>query len=136
MIQNLFPNIGVKNLMKSRAFFEALGFHFNEQFSDDKGACLVLGQHQFVMLLTPGFMKGYTHKPISYGKDSTEVLMSCMLESKEAVNEIVDKAVKLGAKEYNPANDLGFMYTRVFEDFDGHQWEWAWMDTAQFDANE
>lgn len=134
MIQNLFPNIGVKNLVKSRSFFEALGFHFNEQFSNEKAACLVLGEHQFVMLLTPDFMKAYTHKTISYGQESTEVLLSCILESKEAVNSIVDKAIQLGATEYNPANDSGFMYTRVFEDLDGHQWEWSWMNLLDVKA--
>ena len=131
MIQNLFCNIGVKDLVKSRGFFETLGFHFNEDDSDDKAACLVLGDHQFVMLLTHEFMKDYTHKPISYGKDQTEVLLSCILDSKEEVDQVVKKAVYLGATEYHPVRDLGFMYTRVFEDLDGHQWEWAWMQQRQ-----
>ena len=43
MHKEIFVNLAVADLPRSRAFFESLGLSFNPQFSNDKGACLVLG---------------------------------------------------------------------------------------------
>jgi len=80
------------------------------------------------MLLEDAYFKTFITKPISNAKEVTEVLLSLQLDSKEDVRRMVDKAIELGAREYNPPSDNGFMFQRVFEDLDGHQWEIAWMD--------
>ena len=54
--KQIFINLPIKNMAKSRAFFESLGYQFNPQFSNDQGACLVLGENLFGMLLTEPLM--------------------------------------------------------------------------------
>jgi len=126
--QMIFVNLPVKDLPRSRAFFESLGYHFNPQFSNDQGACLVLGDTLFAMLLTEPFFQGFTKKPISDAKTSTEVLVCLSCDSRAQVDELVSRALAAGAKAPNPVQDLGFMYGHGFEDLDGHQWELMHMD--------
>ena len=128
MAKRLFVNLPIKDVRQSRSFFESLGFNFNPQFSDDKALCLILGDNFYGMLLKEEFFQTFTPKSLSLGKHTTEVLLSLQVNTKDEVNQMVDKAIKLGAQEYNPSTDNGFMYLRVFEDLDGHQWEISWMD--------
>ena len=128
MAKRLFVNLPIKDVRQSRSFFESLGFNFNPQFSDDKALCLILGDNFYGMLLKEDFFQTFTPKPLSLGKHTTEVLLSLQVNTKDEVNQMLDTAIKLGAQEYNPPTDNGFMYLRVFEDLDGHQWEISWMD--------
>ena len=130
MAKRLFVNLPIKDVRQSRSFFESLGFNFNPQFSDDKALCLILGDNFYGMLLKEEFFQTFTPKPLSLGKHNTEVLLSLQVNTKDEVNQMLDKAIKLGAQEYNPPTDNGFMYLRVFEDLDGHQWEISWMDAT------
>jgi uncharacterized protein len=127
----IFVNLPVKDLKKSMAFFEALGFTFNPQFTDDNAACMVISEHNYAMLLTHDYFKSFATKPISDAHKSTEVMIALGLESREAVDGMVDKALKAGGKEPRPKQDHGFMVQRTFEDLDGHVWEPMWMDAAQ-----
>lgn len=136
MAQKLFINLPVKDISRTRHFFESLGFEFNHKFSNEKGLCLILGDNFFGMLLKEEFFQSFTKKPISNAKESTEVLIALQVDSVEEVHRIVNKALELGAHEYNQDIDHGFMFTRVFEDLDGHQWEIYWMDeNFNFDEN-
>lgn len=128
MAQKLFVNIPIKDLSRSRHFFESLGFEFNPQFSNDDGMCLVLGDNFYGMLLKEEFFQTFTKKPTNSGKETTEVILSLMVDSIVDVHRMVDKAIELGAHEYIPPVDNGFMLVRAFEDLDGHQWEVSWMD--------
>ena len=128
MIQQLFVNLAIKDVKRTHAFFTELGFTFNLQYSDDNALCMILNDNTFVMLLKEEFFQSFTNKPLSNAHTNTEVLISPSLESREAVDILVDKAISLGAREYNPPKDHGFMYFRVFEDLDGHQWEWSWLN--------
>lgn len=131
MSTKVFINLPVKDLEKSKAFFGALGFTFNPQFTDDNAACMVISEHNFAMLLTEAYFKSFATKPISDAHKSTEVLIALGLESKDAVDDMVDKAVQAGGKEPKPKQDHGFMIVRTFEDLDGHTWEITWMDPSQ-----
>lgn len=128
MVKQIFINLPVKDLAKSMDFFKALGFSFNMQFTGETGACLVLGENIFAMLLTEPFFQGFTKKEIVNAKKSTEVLICIDAESKDAVKELVKKAVAAGGSTYMDAQDHGWMYQHSFEDLDGHQWEIAYMD--------
>lgn len=122
MVQQIFVNLPVKDLDKTKAFWISLGFSFNPQFTDDNAASLVLGENIFAMLLKEEFFKTFTARNIINAHNDVEVLNCISLESKEAVNEIVDKAVANGARE-TKSQDHGWMYLRGFEDLDGHGWE-------------
>jgi predicted lactoylglutathione lyase len=130
MHKQIFVNLPVKNLARSRTFFSSLGFEFNPQFSNDDGACMVIGENIFAMLLTEPFFRGFTTKPIADAREATEVLTCLSCESRDEVDALVAKAIAAGGRAPNPKQDHGFMYGHGFEDLDGHLWELAWMDQA------
>lgn len=130
MATQIFVNLPVKDLKKSIAFFSQIGFTFNQQFTDDTAACMVISDHIYAMLLTHEKFSQFTPKKIADTSQSTEVLNALSFDSKEKVNEAVDKAIGAGATEAREPIDYGFMYGRSFNDLDGHIWEFFWMDPA------
>lgn len=126
----VFINLPVKNLVQTNAFFTALGFSFNPQFSDEKATCMLINDLAFAMLLSEPFFKGFTPKAIADATQTTEVLIALSTDSREAVDDMVQQAIAAGGSEARPAEDLGFMYHRAFNDLDGHIWEVTWMDPA------
>jgi predicted lactoylglutathione lyase len=130
MTTQIFVNLAVKNLPKSKEFFNALGYSFNPQFTNDDAACMVISDTIYTMLLTEPFFKGFTNKELVDAKKSTEVLVCLSAQSRAAVDDIVRKAVAAGGRIYNEPQDHGFMYCHGFEDLDGHQWEFAFMEPS------
>ena len=123
MVKQIFVNLAVKDLPKSIAFFERLGFAFNPQFTNEQGACLVLGENIFAMLLAEPFFRTFTSKAIVDAKQATEVLTCVSVESRAKVDELVRLAVASGGRSHKEPLDHGFMYGHGFEDLDGHIWE-------------
>lgn len=130
MSTRIFINMHVKDLPKSKVFFEQLGYSFNPQFTDENAASLVISDTIYCMLLTTGHMQRFIPKgkTIADASKTTEVLLALSFDSKDAVNAIFDKAITAGATECRPTEDHGFMYGRSFNDLDGHIWEVFWMD--------
>jgi predicted lactoylglutathione lyase len=131
MKTEIFLNLPVKDLNRSMAFFGALGFTFNLNFTDDKAACLEIGENIFAMLLTEEFFKTFTKKQICNTATTTEILMALSVDSREKVDEIITAVVKAGGTEYMEAKDYGWMYQKAFLDIDGHHWEIFFMDESQ-----
>jgi len=130
MATKIFVNLPVRNLKNSVDFFTKLGFTFDPKFTDETGTCMVIAEDIFVMLLTEAKFKTFTPKQICDATKSTEVLVCLSTESREAVNEMVQKAVSAGGKTYNQPQDHGFMYGHGFQDLDGHIWELIYMRPA------
>ena len=128
MHQQIYVNLPCKDLPRSIAFFTALGYSFNPQFSNDSATCMILGDNIFAMLLTEAFAQGFTKKPLADATQSTEVLVCLSCSNRAEVDELVAKALAAGGKAPNPVQDHGFMYGHGFEDLDGHQWELVFMD--------
>lgn len=127
MPSQIFVNLPVKDLPRSVAFFTALGYRFNPQFTDDNATCMIVDDHIFVMLLVEPYFQKFTNKPVSDARSSTEVLIALSLDSREQVDEIVRKALAAGGAAPLPPQDHGFMYQHGFEDLDGHLWEYLYM---------
>src|SRR5688572_21500824 len=132
MATKVFINLPVKDLNRSKTFFEGLGYSFNPQFTDENAASMVVSDTIFVMLLTENYFKTFTKKPISDAKASTEVLIALDAASRNEVQQTITKAQSLGATIYNEPADHGWMYQHSFADPDGHQWEFVYMDETQF----
>lgn len=130
MATQIFLNMAVNDLDKSIAFFTKLGYTFNPQFTNDKATCMIISDTIYVMLLTKPFFQTFTEKRIIDAHKEVESLICISTESKDAVNEMVNKAEAAGATIPNPATDYGFMYQHSFADLDGHHWEFMWMDPA------
>lgn len=128
MSRQIFVNLPVKDLPRTKEFFTALGFTFNAQFTNDQGACMVVADTIYVMLLREDFFKTFTHKQIADTGTSTEVLVCLSCDSRAEVDQLVAKAVAAGGSAPRQAQDHGFMYAHGFEDPDGHIWELVWMD--------
>lgn len=130
MPTQIFVNMHVKDLAKSKTFFENLGYTFNPQFTDENAACLVISDTIYCMLLTTGHMERFVPKgkTIADASKVTETLLALSSESKEAVNTMFDRAIAAGATEARATEDHGFMYGRSFNDLDGHIWEVFWFD--------
>ena len=120
MHSQMFVNLPVKDLPRSREFFEGMGYSFNPRFSNEQGACLVLGEHSFAMLLTEPFFAGFTPKPIGDAHKTTNSLVALSCASREQVDELVKLAVAGGATIPKPPVDHGFMVQHGFHDLDGH----------------
>lgn len=126
-MQMIFVNLPVSDIPKARAFYGALGFTFNEQYSNNEAACVVVSESIYVMLLLKSFFATFTDKPISDARKQTEVLLCLSSESREAADAMVANAVAAGGSAPRPPKDYGFMYQQGFEDPDGHMWELAVM---------
>ncbi|WP_424811531.1 VOC family protein [Roseococcus sp. YIM B11640] len=132
MSQMIFLNLPVNDLARSIAFYEAIGATRDARFCDESTtACMVFSDNIFVMLLTHERFAGFTPRKIADAHATTEVLIFLSRESREAVDAMVDAAVRAGGvADPGPRQEHGFMYGRSFEDPDGHIWEAGWMDVA------
>jgi predicted lactoylglutathione lyase len=122
MNKQVFFNLPVADLPKSMAFFKALGFSHNPQFTNDTGACIVISETIFVMLSTHAKFREFTPKAVCDTAKAVEVLISLSCESRQEVDALVAKALAAGGTTYDKAEDFGFMYTHSFVDPDGHGW--------------
>ncbi len=123
-----FLNLSVKELPKTMAFFTALGFGFNKQFTDENAACMIISDDAYVMLLTEPFFGRFTNQAICDTTTHTEALVALSCESRAEVDTMLQQVVDAGGREAMPLQDHGFMYSRSFYDLDGHHWELFWMD--------
>ena len=126
----IFVNLPVTDIARSRRFYEALGWTINEKFSDASGACVVVSDTIYLMMLTHEKFAGFATKPLADPATSTAVMTAFSADSREAVDALTEAALKNGGREPKPAMDMGFMYGRTFHDPDGNVLEAFWMDPA------
>jgi predicted lactoylglutathione lyase len=126
MSTNIFVSLPVQDPKKSKAFYEALGYKLNPQFSDDTTGCVIISDTISVMLTTPARFQEISPKPLSDATKYCQVLLSLTCESREEVDAIVSKAVAAGGSQAHEPEDYGFMYQSGFYDLDGHGWGLTW----------
>lgn len=137
MPKMIFVNLPVRDLARSTAFYQALGATKNDQFSDDTASSMVFSDTIYAMLLTHEKYGQFTSKPIADAKTTSQVLIAITAENRAEVDTVLDKAKGAGGLvDPRPAQDYGFMYSRSFDDLDGHTWEVVWMDVAQATASQ
>lgn len=132
--RKIFVNLAVKDLPKSVAFFEGLGFTFNKQFTDESATMMNINDDAFAMLLTEERFLGFTPKRLADTTTHTEVLLALSAESREEVDRLVQKALASGGAPASDPQDHGFMYGWSFQDLDGHTWEVVWMDPSAIEG--
>ena len=126
----IFVNLPVTDLAAAKAFYSGLGFSFNEQFSDERTASVVVADNIVVMLLTRDRFADFVPEADRIGDPSrsTTVLNALSAGSREEADDLLARALASGGKPWMPAQDHGFMYGVSFTDPDGHVWEVVWMD--------
>jgi predicted lactoylglutathione lyase len=128
MNKQVFFNLAVKDLAKSKAFFSALGFGFKPEYGNEHAAFMVVVEDTiFSMLMTEDFFRSLIDKPLAQAKEANEVIICLSCESREEVDSLIAKAVAAGGRTPHPPEDHGFMYDQGFEDIDGHLWNLVWM---------
>lgn len=130
MSTKIFVNLPVKDLGRSIDFFTRIGFSVNPQFTDENAACVVISDDIYAMLLVEKFFQSFTDKELVDATRSTETILALGLDSRQQVDELVDRALAAGGLAGYFTNDDGFMYGRSFQDVDGHLWEVLYMDPA------
>ena len=130
MSTKIFVNLPVADLPRSIAFYTAMGFTQNLQFSDATAACMVISEENYVMLLTHERFRGFSDAPIPDARKTTGLMIALDRASRAAVDVTANAALAKGGTEPRPARDLGFMYNRTIADPDGHRWEPFFMDMA------
>ncbi len=132
MVKEFWINLPVKDVTKSKIFFQTLGFSFGQHGNTATSASLQIGQKNLVvMLFDEATFKGFTSGEIA-PENTAEVLLSIDAESKEEVDEMVKKAVEAGGtSNHIPSEMTGWLYGCVFKDLDGHRWNVLHMDMSK-----
>lgn len=130
MKSQIFVNLPVRDLKKTKEFFTALGFTYNPKFTDDNAACMIVDEGIYVMLLVEEFFKTFTPKEIVDARKSTEVLTAISVDKREKVDEFFKRALSAGGKYVREPENYEWMYSQSFQDLDGHIWEFVWMDES------
>ena len=131
MAIQIFVNLPISDLAASMAYYKALGFDHNPQFTDETAACIVISDTIYVMVLTHEKFAQFSDLPIPDAKQQRQALYALSRENREAVDQIAEAGVAAGGKETRERQDYGFMYSRAIADPDGHTWEYMWMDMSQ-----
>lgn len=126
----VFINLPTADLERATAFFAALGFRHDPQFSDENATCVILGEGTRVMLLTAAYFATFTTRAPVDARGAAQALFAISAATRDEVDDLVDAAIDAGGHEHRAAQDQGFMYGRAFEDLDGNVWEVIWVDLA------
>ncbi len=129
MPRSIFVNLPVTDIVRSTAFYEAVGATKNPKFSSDDTSGMVWSDTIYSMIMTRERFGTFTHRNIANAHETVQAAFCLTAESRAEVDDTIDKAAKAGGQpDPDPAQDHGFMYGRSFADPDGHIWEIVWMD--------
>jgi predicted lactoylglutathione lyase len=132
MIKQIWLNLPVKDIQKSKAFFKDIGFRPNPMHEKaEHMASFFIGENDVVMMLFPEKdFKGFTKNEIADTQKGTEILLNIDAESKAEVDKMAKTVRKAGGTIFAEAGESqGWMYAFGFEDPDGHRWSMLYMDT-------
>lgn len=129
-INQIYVNLPVKDVQKTREFWTKLGFPTNDEMSNDQSVCVVMNDNTYVMFLTEEFFQTFSERPVPKG-DTTQVLVAISLDTREQVDQIVNTAVANGATQHEEPQDYGWMYHNSFWDINGHGWNVMFADPSQ-----
>jgi uncharacterized protein len=133
MAKQIWLNLPVKNIEKSKQFFSKIGFSFNEEYSNENSACMLVGDQNFVVMLFEESLFGnFVQNTIADTQTHSEMLISIDAESRNEVEELAQKVEEAGGVLFaKPAENKGWMYGCGFSDLDGHRWNVLFMDYSK-----
>lgn len=129
-INQIYVNLPVKDVEKTREFWTKIGFSINEQITDEKAVCVMMNDNIQIMFLQEEYFQTFSERPVPKG-DTTQVLVAIGLDSREEVDQVVNAAVANGAYQLEEAQDHGWMYQNSFWDINGHGWNVIFADPSQ-----
>ncbi len=137
MKQDIWLNLPVKDVVAASAFFSAIGFTPKPGPGNSaQSACFGIGEQQLVlMLFAQELFTGFTQHALADTRAGAEVLFSLGASSREAVDQMAQRAASAGGQVFAPPREAnGFMYGCGFCDLDGHRWNVLFMDATKMPA--
>ncbi len=134
MTKEIWINLPVKDIKKSKEFFRQIGFSLNTKYgnNDDSASLMVGSKGVIVMLFPEATFTSFTRNKLSDAKQATEVLFSIDAETREEVDEMASKVLKAGGTIFGEPEEIqGWMYGCGFADLDGHRWNVLHMDMSK-----
>lgn len=136
MTKSIWINLPVRDVARSRRFFEAIGFRPNpDQPASEAMASMLIGDNDLVLMLFPeSTFEGFTGLPVSDTGQTSEVLFSLDAQSRDEVDAMARKVTAAGGTVFGePAEKDGWMYGAGFTDPDGHRWNILYMDLEKIE---
>jgi predicted lactoylglutathione lyase len=130
MTKEIWINLPVKDVDRSKEFFTKIGFPLNEQQSNEQMACFTVGEKNMtVLFFSEDAFREFTKADVAKAQTGAEVLISFDAESREAVDETARKVAEAGGTIFSEPGEIqGWMYGFGFADPDGHRWNQVFMD--------
>ncbi len=134
-INTAYINFAIKDVERTKKFWQALGFSFNEEMSDERAVTVVLKESQlYAMFIIEDFFKTLTEKPLPMpGTSQVVVALSC--NSREEIDEVIRLALENGASQHEEPQDYGWMYQNSFWDINGFGWNLTYVDFSKMPEN-
>ncbi len=133
-MKKIFVNLPVTNLEKSTAFYEALGFVKDSDFSNNDASAMIWSDTIVFMLLKHDFYQKFLQgKTIAHALISSGALLALEMSSREDVDKFANTAKNNGGSffEAEPNKGLDFMYGLEVSDTDGNTMEPFFMDVSK-----
>ncbi|GAO41031.1 VOC family protein [Flavihumibacter petaseus] len=134
MIKDMWLNLPVKDVPRSRKFYQDIGFKINEKYDHgNTSASLMVGEKEvIVMLFDEKIFQSFTKNKVVSDPDYSEIIISFSTETRAAVDAMAEKVRATGAKLYQEPTEMqGWMYGFAFTDPDGHKWNMLYMDMSK-----
>ena len=122
MSRKIVLHMSTKDVKRARAFYTALGFTVNAQFSGEGSVNIVISDTISAMFSAESVFTTFSPRAICDTSKALEVLNCLTCSSRSEVDDLVRKAVAAGGTTVEEAEDHGFMYQHSFLDPDGHAW--------------
>ncbi len=127
-MRQIYVNLPVKDVERSKQFFTALGLGVNEEFSNEDAACVVFNDGACAMLLDEEFFRRFLDGEIEGAGQGTQVV-NALSAARRSTNSWSGRS-RPAAPSTSPGDpvEMEQMYVRAFKDPDGHVWEILHMD--------
>lgn len=117
-----FINLAVRDLTLAAEFYRAIGFTSDQAAPAGDSMMLTISDTTRLMLHVRSAFEAYTGVAATDTATSREVIVGLSAQSREQVDELVDRVAVAGGEPLGPGIADGPMYMRGFRDLDGHQW--------------
>src|SRR5215203_2918324 len=133
MTKEMWLNLPVRDVNRSKEFFQKIGFTQNEKHASPDMVCFEVGEKKMtVLFFAEETFKAFTKCDLSDAKRGAEVLISFDAESREEIDETARKVFDAGGTIFGEPDEIqGLMYGFAFADLDGHRWNMLYMDFSR-----
>ena len=138
MFGEFWVSLPVKDVMKTSAFYESLGFEPDvEHGGKDVGVKFVAGnQGTVIWFYAENVFENFARTGIVDAKKGAEVLLSIYVEKREDVDEIASKVFDSGGTIFGePGWAYEWLYGCGIADLDGHRWAILYKDESKMPQN-